>query len=95
MVVIGLLRRMRQEVTAYRVDVQGTRAETHPKVFTEITVEHVIEGRRLDASAIRQALSLADSKYCPVVIMVGQAARLTHTYHLIDVDTGQAETGAL
>jgi putative redox protein len=95
MVTIGILRRMHQDVSAYRVDVQGTRAETHPKVYTAMTVEHVLEGRNLDRVMVRQALTLAASKYCPVVVMVGQTVPITHTYRLLDLATGKEQVGWL
>ncbi len=95
MVTAGVLRRMHQDVSAYRVHVRGTRAESHPKVFTEIAVAHFIEGCALDAAAVRQALALAAAKYCPVVIMVAQAAKVTHTYEVKDLVTGQVGGGVL
>src|SRR6266487_1335886 len=42
--VIGILRKKRQQVTAYEVHVQGVRAEDHPMVFVQITVEHIVTG---------------------------------------------------
>jgi putative redox protein len=95
MVTTALLRRMRQEVTAYEVKLQGNRAESHPMVFTDIAVEHVFTGRALDAAAVRQALSAACNNYSPVVIMVGKATTITHTYRLIDADTGEEQSGTL
>jgi putative redox protein len=95
MVGSALLRRLAQDVTGYEVKVQGARAETHPMVFTDIAVEHVIEGRNLAPGPIAQALTQAASKYCPVVIMVGQAAKMTHTYRLVDTASGQEHAGTL
>ncbi len=40
--VISILRKKRQQVTDYQVQVRGVRAEDHPMVFVEITVEHVV-----------------------------------------------------
>src|SRR5436309_5315454 len=45
--VISILRKKRQEVTGYEVHVTGVRAEDHPMVFVEITVEHVVTGPRI------------------------------------------------
>lgn len=95
MVSTALLRRMGQDVTGYQVKVQGTRAESHPMVFTEIALEHVVEGNNLAPAPVCQALTTAVSKYCPVVIMVNQAAKMTHSYRLIDKASGQEQTGTL
>lgn len=45
--VISILKTMRQPVTGYRVEVRGTKAEQHPKVFTDITVEHIVAGENV------------------------------------------------
>src|SRR6266542_2857135 len=43
--VISMLRKMRQDVTAYEIHLSGARAAEHPKIFTTIRVEHVVRGR--------------------------------------------------
>jgi putative redox protein len=94
MVVCGLLRRMGQRVSRYEVAVSGVRAETHPLVFTDVAVEHRLEGPGLDPAAVRQALATS-AKLSPVVVMVGNAARLTHTYRVTDTSTGNETCGSL
>jgi hypothetical protein len=37
--VITMLRKMRQEVTDYRVEVEGTRREAHPQIYTTLAHE--------------------------------------------------------
>ncbi|HCJ34755.1 MAG TPA: osmotically inducible protein OsmC, partial [Ktedonobacter sp.] len=49
--VISILRKKRQDVTAYEVHITGVRAEEHPMVFVEITVEHIVTGHRIMAEA--------------------------------------------
>src|SRR5690348_4422979 len=49
--VISILRKKRQHVTSYEVHVQGIRAEDHPMIFVEITVEHIITGHQLQPEA--------------------------------------------
>src|SRR5262245_53565475 len=39
--VISILRKMHQQVSAYEVRVHGVRAEQHPQVFTQVTIEHI------------------------------------------------------
>src|SRR5438552_10187917 len=58
--VISILRKKGQDVTGYQVLVQGKRAETHPMVFEDITVEHIITGHHLDHEAIRRAIELSE-----------------------------------
>jgi putative redox protein len=42
--VISILRKKRQEVTAFEVKVQARRAEEHPKVFTTAVIEYELTG---------------------------------------------------
>jgi putative redox protein len=91
--VISILRKMRQQVTNDRVEVSGERAETHPQVYTQLTVEHVVTGRRLDEALMHRAIELSDTRYCSASAMLRQAAPITTRYHLVDADTG-AETAA-
>jgi putative redox protein len=89
--VIGILRKMRQDVTAYEVRVEADRSEQHPKVLTRITVEHVVRGRGLDAAAVRRAVELSATRYCAVSAMLGKSAEIEERFRAIDEVSG-AET---
>lgn len=80
--VISILRKQHRQVTGYEVHVRGERAETHPMVFTSITVEHVVTGHHLDPDAVARAIELSRTYYCGAGAMLGQTARLTHTYQV-------------
>src|SRR5881397_3608042 len=45
--VISILRKKREQVTAYEVHVSGIRAEENPMVFVEITVKHIVTGHHI------------------------------------------------
>lgn len=84
--VISILRKKRQEVLDYEVRVRGERATDHPMVFTHITVEHVITGRRIDPAAVSRAIELSETKYCGAGAMLRQVAKVTHTFCVRDPD---------
>jgi putative redox protein len=88
--VISILRKKRQEVTAYEVHVRGTRAEEHPMVFVEITVEHVVTGHHIQPEAVARAIQLSEQRYCGAGAMLGKVAHLTHTYCIVEVAQTQA-----
>lgn len=77
--VITILRKMRQDVTSYEVLLHGERAPEHPKVYTDITVEHVVTGRKLDRSSVETAVRLSEAKYCSVSNTLVKGTRVTHT----------------
>jgi putative redox protein len=69
--VISILRKKRQAVTGYEVEVVGERrTDQHPKVFTRIEIVHRVRGRGLSAAAVAEAIQLSDTKYCSVHAML-------------------------
>ena len=84
--VISILRKKRQDVTGYEVRVQGVRAETHPMVFEDITVEHILTGHHLDHEAVKRAIALSEQRYCGAGAMLGKAAELRHMYCIVEAE---------
>jgi putative redox protein len=82
--VITILRKKRQQVSAYEVHVQGVRADEHPRVFVEITVEHRITGYQIQPEAVERAIELSRTRYCGAGAMLGKVARLTHTFQIME-----------
>lgn len=66
--VISILKKKRQSVTSYRIEVQGERPPQGqwPRPFTRIVVKHYVEGPDLDEEAVKRAVELSDEKYCSV-----------------------------
>jgi putative redox protein len=93
--VISILRKMRQDVTGYQIRLGGERATDHPKIFTSISVEHVVRGRGLSSDAVRHAVELSAARYCSAAAMLNRAARIEETYRIVDEVSGQELTGAL
>jgi len=82
--VISILRKKRQKVTSYEVHVSGIRAEDHPMVFVEITVEHVITGHHIQPEAVERAIQLSKERYCGAGAMLGKVAHLTHSFRIVE-----------
>lgn len=81
--VISILRKKRQDVTGLEVKAHADRAETHPKVFTDITLEYVVRGNEVDPAAIERAIALSAEKYCPAQAMLGQVSKMSYTYTIL------------
>lgn len=89
--VISILRKKRQHVTGYDVQVRGERAEDHPMVYKDITVEHIITGHGVDPSAVARAIELSETKYCGAGATLSKTANLKHTYRVIEAAPEAAE----
>ena len=78
--IISILRKKRQDVTAYEVHIHGLRAEEHPKVYKEITIEHILSGHNIQAAAVQRAIQLSQEKYCGVGNILDKTAKIKHTF---------------
>lgn len=76
--VIGILRKRRLEVTAYRIEMSGERAEGHPRRFLAIRLVHHVSGRDIDAAAVTEAIRLSETKYCSVRHTLDPGLRVEH-----------------
>lgn len=84
--VVSILEKKRQKVTAYNVQVSGTRADDHPRKFTAFHVHHIVQGRSVSEKAVADAVALSDQKYCSVAATVRPTATITTSYEVVDVD---------
>jgi putative redox protein len=62
----SIMSKKRVDVASYRVEVDGEQREAHPRSFTSIVVEHVVDGKGIDDKALARALELSARKYCVV-----------------------------
>ena len=80
--VISIMRKKRQKVTHYSVNVYANQRNDHPKVYTDIMVEHVLGGENLDSAAVARSIELSITRYCPAQAMLSQAAHIEHVYRV-------------
>jgi len=63
--VVSILKKMRQPLEAFRVEVSGEKAEEHPKRYTSLEVVYYLKGD-LDEAKVRRAIELSEERYCSV-----------------------------
>jgi putative redox protein len=83
--VVHILRKGRHDVRLCEVELEAERAETEPKVFTRIHVHFRVGGAGLSAKAVERAVQLSAEKYCSASIMLGQVAKITHDFELVEI----------
>ncbi len=76
--VINMLRKGRENIQDCVVAVQGTRADTEPKVFTALHLVYTVKGKNLAPAKVQRAIELSKEKYCSASIMLGKTATLTY-----------------
>ncbi len=82
--VVHILRKSRQEITDCVAQIEAKRAETDPKVFTNIHIHFVVTGKNLDEKKVQHAIELSATKYCSASIMIGKTAKITHDFEIVD-----------
>jgi putative redox protein len=81
--VVSILKKSRQAISDCYVELDAERAETEPKVFTKIHMHFVVTGKDIKPGAIEKAIKLSAEKYCSASIMLGQTAKITHDFEVI------------
>ncbi|MBR9987458.1 MAG: OsmC family protein [Desulfosarcina sp.] len=78
--VITILKKKRLNVSGFKINISGDRAEEYPRRFTDITIEYVVFGTDLKPEGVRQAIDLSEKKYCGA--MASLNARISHTFRI-------------
>lgn len=76
--VISIAVKKRQRIASYRVQVAASQRDEYPQILTRVDVVHEIEGPLVDEAAIRRAIELSATKYCPVNAMLSAGATEVH-----------------
>ncbi len=84
--VMSILRKKKQDVTDFEMNVNGETPDHHPRSFTDIHIEYIITGRNISDDAVRRAIELSLEKYCMVGTTIGKAAKITHSYKVVQED---------
>lgn len=79
--VISILKKKRMALTGFTVNICGTRAEKHPRRYTDIHIEYVFSGTDISPKGVEQAIKLSATKYCGA--MASLNATITNSYRIV------------
>src|SRR3989442_11869301 len=88
--VISILKKKRQKVTDYRIEVSGERREEFPRSYTRLNIKHIVRGRGLSEPAVARAIELSDQKYCSVAATLRGSAEIVTSYEIVEEDLADA-----
>ena len=91
--VISILLKKRQDVTDYKVEIEGERFAEHPRKFTRFRIHHIVHGRNVSEKAVADAIRLSDTTYCSVAATVRPTAEIITSFEIIDVSVPPAVAG--
>src|SRR5512147_3127297 len=70
--VISILRKKKQHVTGFEINVSGEMAKDYPQIYTDMHIEYVITGKDISEDAVKRAIDLSLEKYCSVGATLGK-----------------------
>jgi putative redox protein len=76
--VISILVKKRQVIDRYEVEVNADQRDAYPQVLTRVEIVHVLDGTVVLEHAVRRAIELSATKYCPINAMVSAGATEVH-----------------
>ena len=82
--VVSILRKKRQKVTGYRVEVRGTRRAEHPRSVERMEVRHIVRGKGIAPDAVARAVELSTNKYCGVAATMRPTAEIVTSFEIIE-----------
>ncbi len=70
----------RKPFTRFEMEVEATRAETHPRRITSLHFHAQVEGPEMTPDMIEKALNLSLTKYCSVTLSLDRSVILRASY---------------
>ena len=83
--VVTVMVKKRTHLSGFEVNITGTRAEEHPKRYTDIHIEYVLYGEGIKPKAVERAIELSETKYCSAIASVN--AKVTSSYRIVEQGT--------
>ncbi len=84
--VVNILRKKREEILEYRIEISSQRRDEHPRAFTRMEVRHKVKGRNISEKSLAQAIELSDQKYCSVAATLRPTVEIVSSYQIIPAD---------
>jgi putative redox protein len=80
--IVSILKKMRTDISHFRIDLAGERNPDPPQFFREVEMVLHLTGRNLDARRIDRAIALSREKYCSVYNSLRPDLKLNIRYAL-------------
>jgi putative redox protein len=84
--VVSFLRKMRAEITDFRIDVTGERNPTPPQYYKAIDMLIRIKGKGITPKKMDRVISLSQEKYCSVYHSLRKDMKVTVRYEITSED---------
>ena len=79
--IVEILKSMNEPVDGVKIDIEGERAETRPRVFIRLQMDYTVLGN-VDPEKAEQAVKMSAEEYCSASIMLGKTAKISRTVRI-------------
>jgi putative redox protein len=82
--VVDILAKKRKPLSTLEIAADGEHDPDPPWAFRKIHLKYRLGGKDLTETAVQQAISLSEEKYCSVAATVRGVAEITYDYEIIE-----------
>jgi putative redox protein len=83
--VVSIMGKKQVGFDAYRVEVEAEQRRDYPRLFTRITVVHIVAGANIEDEAVARSIELSARKYCVVGASLASGdAEIRHRMRITD-----------
>ena len=82
--VVGILKKMRENLESREIVIQSERVDAHPRVYKKINIEFHLTGRNLKEENVKRAIELSLDKYCSVKAMLEKTAEISYRHNIVN-----------
>nr|WP_319572509.1 OsmC family protein [uncultured Draconibacterium sp.] len=82
--VVMILKKMKVELDAFNVIVEGELTEEYPKYYNKMTIVYQFKGKDLPMDKLEKAVKLSEEKYCGVSAVYRQAMEMKTEIRIVE-----------
>jgi putative redox protein len=75
--VVSILKKMHIGFDDFRITVEGSITEEHPRHFDHMHIKYTIKGKEIPGEKVKRAINLSQDKYCSVSYSLRKAMEIT------------------
>lgn len=79
--IASLIKKMKLEVETFKIEIEANLTEEHPKFYDSVAIHFHFHGANLEEQKLQRAVDLSIEKYCGVMAMFRQFAKLKIETH--------------
>lgn len=81
--VVEILKKGRFNLEHCECELEASRADSPPRVFTHVHAHYKVMGEGLNEKAVERAVALSAEKYCSVMLMLTGSVNITTSFEII------------